>query len=111
VKPRGNRIIATNISGRKVPPGPVRSEAVFVPFVPTVSVVVGADPPEVAVTLAGEKLQLASVGSAPQLKLNVPVNPPVGVTVMIVVPDEPDWMMRGEGEAASVKLGGGSVTT
>ena len=40
VKPRGNRIMATNISGRKVPPGPSLREAVVVPVVPMVSVVV-----------------------------------------------------------------------
>jgi hypothetical protein len=56
--------------------------------VPTVSVVVnGAF--EGTVKLLGAKLQVASVGSVPQVKLNVPVNPPVGVTVITVVPDEP----------------------
>ena len=58
VKPSGNRIMATNIPGRRVPLGPSRREAVAVPVVPTVSVVVGAAPPEATVRLAGEKLQV-----------------------------------------------------
>ena len=58
-------------------------------MVPTVSVVVkGAF--EGTVRLLGAKLQVASVGNVPQLKLTVPVKPPVGVSVMTVLPVEPD---------------------
>ena len=89
VKPRGNRIMAMNISGSRPPPGPLRREAVAAPVVPTVSVVVkGAF--EGTVRLLGAKLQVASVGNVPQLKLTVPVKPPVGVSVMTVLPVEPD---------------------
>jgi hypothetical protein len=102
VKPKGNRIIATKTSGRKVPADPPRREAEAVPLVPTVSVVVGAVPPDATVTLAGEKLHVTSVGNVPQLKFTVPVNPPVGVTVITVVPEEPLLMVSDDGFAASV---------
>jgi hypothetical protein len=102
VKPRGNRIIATNISGMRFPPGPSRREAIDVPVVPTVSVVVGAAPPEATVRLAGEKLQVTSVGNVPQEKFTVPVNPPVGVTVITVLPVEPLLIVRDDGLALSV---------
>lgn len=102
VKPRGNRIMATNVSGRRVPLEPSRREAAAVPVVPTVSVVVGAEPPDATVRLAGEKLQVTSAGKVPQLKFTVPVNPPVGVTVITVVPVEPLWMVRDDGFALSV---------
>jgi hypothetical protein len=105
VNPRGNRIIATNTSGNNVPLGPSRREAAavpLVPVVPTVSVVVGADPPEATVKLAGAKLQVTSDGNVPQLKFTVPVNPPVGVSVMTVDPVEPLLMVSVDGFAASV---------
>ena len=110
VRPRGNRIIATNISGMRVAPGRLPREAAVVPVVPTVSVAVGAEPPEATVRLAGEKLQVTSDGNVvPQLKFTVPVNPPVGVSVITVVPVEPDLMVSDDGLALSVKPGG--VTT
>ena len=45
---------------------------------------------------------MTSVGSVPQAKLTVPVNPPVGVSVMTVLADEPLWMVRDDGFATSV---------
>lgn len=102
VKPRGNRIIATNIPGRSVPAGPSRREAATVPVVPTVSVVVRAEPPAATVRLAGEKVQVTSDGNVPQEKFTVPVNPPTGVTVMTVVPVEPLLKVRNDGLALSV---------
>jgi hypothetical protein len=80
----------------------LRSEAEAVPLVPTVRVVVGAAPLEATVTLAGEKVHVTSVGSVPQEKFTVPVNPPVGVTVITVVPVEPLLMVSDDGFAASV---------
>jgi hypothetical protein len=62
---------------------------VFVPVVPTVSVVVSA-PADGTVKLVGEKLQVTSVGNVPQLKFTVPENPPVGVNVIPVAPVDPD---------------------
>jgi hypothetical protein len=109
VKPRGNRIIATNISGMRVAPGPLPREAAVDPEVPTVSVVVGAAPPEATVKLAGEKVQVTSDGKVPQLKFAVPVNPPVGVSVITVVPVEPDLIVSDDGLALRVKPDG--VTT
>jgi hypothetical protein len=102
VNPIGNRIIATKTSGSIVPLGLPPSDAEAVPLVPTVNVVVGAVPPEATVTLAGAKLHVTSVGSVPQLKFTVPVNPPVGVTVITVVPVEPLLMVSDDGLAASV---------
>jgi hypothetical protein len=102
VNPKGNRIMATNSSGNNVPPEPSRVEATVVPVVPTVSVVVGAEPPEATVKLAGAKLQVTSDGNVPQLKFTVPVNPPVGVSVMTVDPVEPLLMVSVDGFAASV---------
>jgi hypothetical protein len=67
-----------------------------------VSVVVGADPPEATVTLVGEKLQVTSEGNVPQSKFTVPVNPPVGVTVMTVFPVDPLLMVSDDGLALSV---------
>lgn len=102
VKPRGNRIMATNISGRRVPLGPLRRDPIAVPVVPTVSVVVGAAPPEATVRLEDEKVQVTSGGSVPQVKLTVPVNPPVGVSVITVLPVDPLLMVSEDGEALSV---------
>lgn len=44
---------------------------------------------EPKVTVAGEKLQLAPDGSPEQENDTGPVKPPVGVTVSVVVGDEP----------------------
>ena len=66
-----------------------------------VSVVVGAGPPEATVRLAGEKLQVTFDGNIPQLKFTVPVNPPVGVSVMTVVSVEPLSIVRVDGLALS----------
>ena len=97
--------MATNTSGNNAPLLPSSREAIAVPLVPTVSVVVGADPPEATVRLAGAKLHVTSDGNVPQVKFTVPVNPPVGVSVMTVDPVEPLLMVRVDGLAASVKLG------
>ena len=101
VKPRGNRIIAKNIPGRRVPPGPLRREATTVPVVPMVRLVVCAAADE-TVTLAGVKVQLTSDGNVPQERFTVPVNPPVGVIVMTVLPVEPLLISRNDGLALSV---------
>jgi hypothetical protein len=69
-----------------------------------VSVVVTAAE-EVTVRLAGMKVHVTKVGSVPQAKLTVPVNPPVGVSVITVDAEEPLAMVRVEGFALSVKLG------
>ena len=107
VKPRGNRIMAANIPGKSVPLGPVapepsRREAMLVPVVPMVSVVVGAEPPEATVRLAGEKPQVTFDGNIPQVKFTVPVNPFVGVSVMTVASVEPLMIVRVDGLALSV---------
>ena len=72
-----------------------------VPVVPMVSVVVSGEE-EVTVRLVGTKAHVTRVGSVPQAKLTVPVNPPVGVSVMTVLADEPLWMVRDDGFATSV---------
>ena len=72
-----------------------------VPVVPMVSVVVSAVD-EVTVRLVGMKVHVTSAGSVPQVKLTVPVNPPVGVSVMTVLADEPLLMVRDDGFAMSV---------
>jgi hypothetical protein len=56
------------------------------------SVVDAADPFD-GVTLAGEKVQVASAGKAPQENLRVPEYPPIGVTVNINVADCPALMV------------------
>ena len=101
VRPRGNRIIATNISGRRFPLGPSRRDPIAVPVVPTVSVLVNG-PVEGTVKLLGAKLQVTSVGNVPQEKFTMPVNPPVGVSVITVLPVDPLLMVRDDGLAASV---------
>jgi hypothetical protein len=75
--------------------------AVAFPVVPMVSVVVCAVE-EVTVRLVGAKVHVTSVGSVPQVKLTVPVNPPVGVSVMTVLADEPLLMVSDDGFALSV---------
>jgi len=101
VKPRGSRIRAANIPGSTPPAGPSRREAVVVPVVPMVSVVVsGAE--EGTVKLVGAKLQVTRAGSVPQAKLTVPVNPPTGVSVITVDPVEPLLMVSDDGFALSV---------
>jgi hypothetical protein len=72
-----------------------------VPVVPTVSVVVNGAL-EGTVKLVGAKLQVTSDGSVPQAKLTVPVNPPVGVSVITVDPVEPLAMVSDDGFALSV---------
>jgi hypothetical protein len=101
MKPRGSRIRAANSVGRTVPAGRLPRDAVAVPVVPMVSVVVSGVE-EVTVRLAGAKVHVTRVGSVPQAKLTVPVNPPVGVSVMTVLADEPLWMVRDDGFAFSV---------
>ena len=76
--------------------------AVGVPVVPMVSVVVSEVVEEVTVRLVGTKVHVTRVGSVPQAKSTVPVNPPVGVSVMTVLADEPLWMVRDDGFALSV---------
>jgi hypothetical protein len=101
IKPRGNRIRAANISGSTPPAGLFRREAVVVPAVPTVSVVVSGAL-EGAVKLVGAKLQVTLDGSVPQEKFTVPVNPPVGASVITVLPVEPLLMVSDDGVALSV---------
>jgi hypothetical protein len=98
MKPRGSRIRAANSVGRTVPAGRLPRDAVAVPVVSVV--VSGVE--EVTVRLAGAKVHVTRVGSVPQAKLTVPVNPPVGVSVMTVLVDEPLWMVRDDGFALSV---------
>jgi len=50
----------------------------------------------------GAKVQVTSDGSVPQAKLTVPVNPPVGVSVITVEPEDPVWMVSDDGFALSV---------
>jgi hypothetical protein len=57
---------------------------------------------EGTVKLVGAKLQVTLDGSIPQEKFTVPVNPPVGATVITVLPVEPLLMVRDEGDALSV---------
>ena len=101
MKPRASKIRAANIPGSTPPAGPLPREAVVVPVVPMVSVVVSGAV-EGTVKLVGAKLQVTRVGSVPQAKLTVPVNPPTGVSVITVDPVEPLAMVRDEGDALSV---------
>jgi hypothetical protein len=48
------------------------------------------------------KVHVTSAGSVPQVKLTVPVNPPVGVSVMTVLADDPLLMVSDDGFAMSV---------
>jgi hypothetical protein len=57
---------------------------------------------EGTVKLVGAKLQVTRVGSVPQAKLTVPVNPPVGASVITVDPVEPLLMVSEDGFALSV---------
>jgi len=88
MKPRGSRIRAASSVGRPVPAGRLPRDAIVVPVVPMVSVVVSGVE-ELTVRLAGAKVHVTRVGRVPQVKLTVPVNPPVGVSVMTVLADEP----------------------
>ena len=72
--------------------------------VETVSVVVDAEVPE-GVTVAGEKLHDAPVGSPEQVNVTAEVKPFCGVTDTVAVPFCPAVMVSEEGEAATVKLG------
>ena len=101
-RPRGSRITAASSAGRAVPAGSLMRAAVGVPVVPMVSVVVSEVVEEVTVRLVGTKVHVTRVGSVPQAKSTVPVNPPVGVSVMTVLADEPLWMVRDDGFALSV---------
>lgn len=101
IKPRGSRIRAANSAGRAVPAGSLTRAAVAVPVVPMVSVVVSAEP-EGTVKLVGANVHVTLVGSVPQAKLTVPVNPPVGVSVITVDPVEPVLMVSEDGFALSV---------
>jgi len=63
------------------------------------------------VTLVGLKLQVAPLGRPEQLKVTVELKPLNGVTVSVVVPLCPAWIVSEEGFAVIVKLGwGGDVT-
>ena len=101
MKPRGSRIRAAKIPGRTVPEGPLWRRAVVVPVVPMVSVVVRGVA-EATVRLVGAKLQVTREGSVPQEKFTVPVNPPIGVSVITVLAVEPLGMVSVDGEALSV---------
>src|ERR1035441_2390273 len=101
MKPRGSRIRAANSAGRTVPAGFLMREAVAVPVVPIVSVVVSGAV-EGTVKLVGTKAHVTSDGSVPQAKLTVPVNPPVGVSVITVEPEEPLLIVSEDGFAVSV---------
>jgi len=57
---------------------------------------------EGTVKLAGAKPQVTRAGNVPQAKSTVPVNPPVGVSVITVLPVEPLLMVKDEGDALSV---------
>ena len=101
VNPRGSRIRAANIPGSALPAGPSRREAVVLPVVPMVSVVVSGEE-EGTVRLVGTKVHVIRVGSVPQAKLTVPVNPSTGVSVITVDPVEPLGMVSDDGFALSV---------
>jgi hypothetical protein len=92
---------AANSAGRTVPAGRLPREAVAVPVVPMVSVVISAED-EGTVKLVGANVHVTSVGKVPQAKLTVPVNPPVGVNVITVDPEEPLLIVSDDGFAVSV---------
>jgi hypothetical protein len=79
--------------------------AEVVTFVAMVSVVVTAVPELVAERLAGLKEQVEYAGRPEQAKSIVPVKPPLGVSVIAVVPDCPATMFNDEGLAARLKPG------
>lgn len=58
------------------------------------------------VTVAGEKLHVATEGKPEQLKETAEVNPPVGVMTMLVVTLCPAFTAADAGEAATEKPGG-----
>ena len=101
MKPSGSRIRAANSAGSTVPAGSLTRAAVAVPVVPIVSVVVSAEE-EGTVRLVGANVHVTFEGSVPQAKLTVPVNPPVGVSVITVDPVEPVLMVSEDGFALSV---------
>jgi len=63
--------------------------ALDVLLLPVVSVSTEVAAVELKATLAGAKLQVAPVGSPEHESETVPVKPPVGVTVSVVVGDDP----------------------
>jgi hypothetical protein len=73
----------------------------------TVSIVEAAAPD--GVTVAGEKLHEAPVGSPEQLNETAELNPCVGVTVTVVVPLCPAVTANVAGEAVSEKSGAGRL--
>ena len=75
--------------------------------VPIVSVLVTAFP--ASVTVAGLKEHVSFDGSVPQLGVSVPVKPPIGVKVSVVMPVAPRAMVTLEGAAVTVKPGTATV--
>ena len=73
-----------------------------------VSVVVGAALRE-GVTVGGEKLHEATVGSPEQLNVTPALKPFAAVTQTVVVPLFPAVTVKDPGEAVSVKSGGGNA--
>lgn len=104
-------------SGKRQTKSPASASTVRAPFVPgrsgtssrdvvvavvlTLSFVVTA--PLTGVTVAGEKLHIDSEGNPEHEKLTAVLNPLAGVTVIVVVPDEPAVKVIEAGLAATEK--------
>ena len=90
------RLSATgnNIPASSKPAANSGPRALDVLLLPVVSVSTEVAAAELKATLAGAKLQLAPVGSPEHESETVPVKPPVGVTVSVVVGDDPVALIK-----------------
>lgn len=105
-KPRKQRERA-----RVAPPGSNESRLgrrLALPVVVAIVRVVAAPPPE-AVTVDGEKLQIAPVGNPVQAKETAAANPFCDVMVIVEVPLEPALTVSEVGESATPKSAGGLI--
>lgn len=100
--PGSQRALATKMPAVAAPDRGAENMAVVVAFVLMVRVSVTGPLPEAMVMLAGAKLHETLAGNVPQEKPTVPVYPPLGVSVMVKVPDCPATMVRLEGLTAVV---------
>lgn len=98
--------VATNAMVEKSGREPLRRTAVEESVV-TVSVVVAATAPE-GVTVAGEKLQEAPLGSPEQMNVTAALKPFEAVTETVVAPLLPALTVKDPGEAVREKFGGGN---
>ena len=89
-------------------PGRAGSDRAASEPVPIVTVLVTTAP--ASVTVAGLKEHVICDGGVPQLRVSVPVKPPIGLKVRVLVPVVPRAIVRLEGLAVTVKPGTATVT-